>query len=324
MKKAVLISVLTLTLGWWIGTAQVLAADAAMVVDLSGQAKFEGGAKAGQEVNLMDFLAEGDKLVLAGGAKLILNYFATGQRESVSGPGGVTIGASASKAGAGVKIETSAAAAPPPQSVIDAGAHHAGTVALRGVKPPPGAKQPPAKGVLAIRRDRFLAECVGPNKMAPLGLYLTASASTKPFFAWQAVAGAQAYSFKLMDSQGKKVFESVVDKNSLAYNGPELTPGDRYRWTAAALTGRKEIANGGGEFWVLPAAKLNSRAQEEEKIKKEYGLNSTEGQIGLAMLYQKYEMYDDAAAVMRALLQKHPQNKQMAMQLSLLDPSVRK
>ena len=57
--------------------------DAAMVVDLSGTSVYESGSEKGNQVALMDFLAKGDVIRLEEGARLVLNYFASGLREEI-------------------------------------------------------------------------------------------------------------------------------------------------------------------------------------------------------------------------------------------------
>jgi hypothetical protein len=90
----------------WIGffvclTTSVMssaAEDVAMVMDiLHGKAFYQSGTKKGKEVVLVDFLTEGDKIKLEAKMTLILNYFASGTQEELTGPGTIIVGKTSSK-----------------------------------------------------------------------------------------------------------------------------------------------------------------------------------------------------------------------------------
>lgn len=301
------------------GTGASLAADAAMVVDQAGaEAKYEGGAKAGTPVNLMDFLSEGDQIILTTGSSLVLNYFASGQREKISGPGRLTVKATASEPGAGLKVETSKAAAPPPETIVTAGSQQAGSVALRSSRDA-GQKVTPTAGNMAKRRDQYLAQFKGANKVMPMSLFQTAVLPGKPVLSWKPVPGAAQYLVRVITPS--RAWDAATDQTSLTYAGPDLVPGSKYTWTVVARSGAGDLASGGGEFWVLSSGKIQEVSQAEAKIRKTSVPDSPEVQIGLVMLCEKYELYDEATAILRTLTQKYPRNQEMVKQLKMVDPS---
>ncbi|MBF0529143.1 MAG: hypothetical protein HQK55_07715 [Deltaproteobacteria bacterium] len=307
------------------GAGLGLAADAAMVVDQSGpEAKYDVGPKTGTPVNLMDFLSDGDRIDLPSGGRLVLNYFSSGKREDITGAGKLTVSQAASQAGPGIKVISSQAASPPPQSVVDDGAQKAGMVAFRSSSlksstQKGGAK--PAGGKLDHRLNEFQTQTQSPSQIAPATLFQTAILPGKPVFSWKPVNDATKYTVKVY-AGANSLWESETDRTPMTYAGPQLNPGTKYKWTITALNGSKEIARGGSEFWVLSADKAKEKADTEARIRKTSLPDSPEVQIGQVMLYQKYELYDEAAVILQGLVKKYPKNQQMAKQLKLLSPGL--
>jgi hypothetical protein len=324
MKKGlaiVLMAVVFISLG---GVGSVWAADAAMVVEiLRGEAQYGGGAKEGQGVQLMDFLSSGDVITLLPDTVIVLNYLDSGNREQVTGPGRITVGPTASEAQEGATIESSKAAFTPPPSLISSpGGGQFGAVTLRGTGIASTQTTRPAMvDPMKQRLDQYKIDCIGPDKVAVLNLYQTASLSRRPVFKWAAAPGARNYIFTLFDSSGQKLMEEFPIANQFEVPAPGLVAGTRYRWSIQAMAGDKEIASSWSEFWVLTDEQKQKVEADEKKIKAGGG-DSTEQQIALTYMYQFNKLYDLAAEAMRGLASKYPKNENIAGKLAKLDPTA--
>ncbi len=324
MKKGlatVLMAVFFCGLG---GLGSVWAGDAAMVVEIvRGEAQYGGGAKEGQGVQLMDFLSSGDVVTLLPDTVIVLNYLDSGNREQVAGPGRITVGPTSSEAQDGASIESSQAVFTPPPSLISTpGAGQFGAVTLRGggTSGPRTARVPMADP-MQQRLAQYKTDCVGPDKVAVLNLYHTASLSRRPVFQWAAVPGARNYIFTLFDSSGQKLMEEFPITNRFEVPEPGLVAGTRYRWSIQAMAGNREIASSWSEFWVLTDGQREKVEADEAEIKSKGG-DSTETRIALTFLYQSNKLYDMAADTMRGLAAKYPKNENIVEKLAKLDPAA--
>jgi len=295
MRKQAVFFVLVI-LFCWTGLASADNQDAAMVVDLTGgKAVFESGVNKGQEVMLMDFLVEGEKVRLEQGATIVLNYFASGSREKITGPGVIVVGLQSSRKMGQINISSNKVDYIPPQSVVGGrDAQHLGVVVFRDV------------------------DISGKKKVMPMTMANTAVRNTHFTFEWQAFEGADRYKILLYDNQGKLVDQAETSKTSITYSEPKIPRGREFQWTVQALAGEKVLAEGVGRFFLLTMPSLSQLAHTESYIKNHYPGESTEAKIALALLYKKYQLNDDAREILVELKKENPGNKNIAHQLASL------
>lgn len=324
MNKLILAIMVVSILTWSPAVGIAKAEDAAMVLDLDGgRADYMSGSRSGRPVEIMDFLSAGEQIKIDSKTTLILNYFSSGKREVLTGPGGFVVGEKHSKPESGLKVKSSNAAFTPARAVIDESkAQHAGTVAMRSLKKSDPFRKAPGKSKLEIRREMYWIGITGPAKVAPLNHFRTAVTGKASVFKWKPVEGGQAYVLKVFDANGAGILEWVTNETRYEYDGPPLNPGGRYKWTITALAGRGEIASGGSDFWVLSEERLRHLADMEKKIRQAPGSTPGEISLSLAMLYKKMGLYDAAARELRVLVDNKPKNEKIKRQLILVDPSV--
>ncbi len=325
MNKIFLTLLIVTAFVWTIQAGHVRAEDAAMVVDVQGTARYESGSGSDRKVALMDFLAEGDRLNLEAGCTLILNYFSSGNREILTGPGLLTVGLSASTVETSLKMETTKLAFQPKAAVLSQeDGQQAGAIVLRSANAP--TVRPSMKTVswdnLKDRKAVYLSECIGSGKIAPDSLFLTAVSGLRPQMRWKPVEGAQEYEIRVLDDQGRSMVETSTKENAYAYAGADLIRGRRYKWSVTALAGDRTIAQGGGEFRVLSESQLKSLSAAEKDISKVSGRDTVESRVSITLLYQEYQLYDEAAAAVNNLLRDYPDNVNLARRLDLLAPGV--
>ena len=271
------------------------AEDAAMVVDATGRpAIYDSGDRKDQSLMLMDFLALGDRIRLGADTRLVLNYFASGTREEIQGPGVIVIGqASSQKTGAKVVQSDKVDYIPPQSTVTGDDIQRAGVVALR---------------------DTQQAEQV----VFPLGSDLTAVRDTPHLLRWRQVPGANRYQLTLTETNGQVLFETLTDHTDYCLQRSDLGRGVELRWKVNALDGAQVLARGGGRFYLLRPADLSQVDQVEKYIKDSFDDNSTEAKIALAMLYKKYQLNDDARSLLLDLRKDHPRNTNIIRQIKEL------
>ncbi|MFH1090150.1 MAG: hypothetical protein V1742_01135 [Pseudomonadota bacterium] len=281
----------------WAGLTSAANQDAAMVVDLQGgKAVFESGDKKGQEVMLMDFLVQDEQLRLEDGVTIVLNYFASGSREKISGPGVIVVGLQSSRKIGQVQISANKVDYIPPQSVVGGrDAQHLGVVVFRDV------------------------DLTGKKIVMPLTMNNTAVRNTIFIFEWQAFKDADKYKIFLYDDQDQPVDQGVTTKTSINYNEPKLVRGREYKWKLQALAGENVLSEGGGRFFLLPMSSLSQLAHTESYIKNHYPGDSTEAKIAKAMVYKKYQLNDDARQILVELKKDNPGNKNITQQLVSLN-----
>lgn len=293
MKKTAMILLACAALVWLAGP--VLAEDAAMVVDVKhGGAVYESGEKKGREVMLMDFLAEGDRIKLGPQTTIVLNYFASGLREEISGPGVITAGLKASQKDGGANVKTAKVDYIPPQTAArTSDVQHAGVVALRDTK--------------AKTKKIFL-----------LALSDSAARSLPLRFRWAPVSGAKKYSLVLTDVLDTIIFKTETDQVEASFQKDGLVLGEEYWWKVRAMSESEVIAKGIGQFHVLTLEDLARLERSERDIKERFSQDSTESRIALAMLYQNYRLNNEAKVILLGLRRKHPRNSNIIRQLKML------
>jgi hypothetical protein len=292
--KSLVIAVLLLAGLLTASTSALAVGNAAMVVDQTGgSAWYRSGDREGKSVELMDFLLAGEKLELGAGATLVLNYFASGRREEVRGPGTITVGPSASGGLEGVRIQVTTLD-PLLKDVVASSSQHFGTVALRNLSGP-------TDGLVL---DRLCNTAIRPG---PVHL------------GWGEVSGAKTYHVTIESARKGKLKEWDAAVPGIDMAGDFLVYGESYTWTVTALAGARTIATGQGRFRVISQEKLTNVEAVERYIFKALPKGSTEALVALAQLYQKYELNDEARAILLKLEREHPDNPNIKEQLSVLE-----
>ena len=277
-------TVLCVALVVCIGFASVaMAEDAAMVVEVqSGQAMYDSGDKKGSEVALMDFLSPSDRIKLNKGTLLILNYFSSGAREEIQGPGVITVGENKSKAD-GATVKSDKVDYLPKTAMTEGGGEHMGAVVLRD-----------AGG--------------GSGAVLPIGLTETAVRSLPLKFQWIRVPGADSYALSITDSKGSGIVSEKIKATYFEVDDVKFEKGVEYSWTVEAFSGSDLIGEGGGSFYLLPDEQVQHVTVSEKYIQSTYPEDSMESRVALAMLYKKYQLNDEARVVLLELRKKQPQN----------------
>ena len=295
--KVIAVILLCLPLFMPVSSAYGQSEDAAMVVDMSGAATYENGAHKDNPVALMDFLAKGDVIKLENGATLVLNYFASGQREEISGPGQITVGVDQSRKDQKVEVKSNKVEfVPPPAQVQIADAQHSGVVALRS---PPS----PVPSLLETN--------LNPNKTALRGLPITLT--------WQPQPGVSRYEVVVADILEDVVLKTETDTSNYLLDKPTLRPGEEYVWKAQDADAPELSLEGQAHFYLLSKEQLSELNHTENYIRKTYKEGSTESLIALAALYMKYELNEEARNVLDQLLKNHPGNRNVNWYLKNLD-----
>ena len=271
------------------------AEDAAMVVDMGGSINYENGPNKGNQVALMDFLALGDVIHLKKGATLILNYFASGQREEINGPGQITVGLNRSKRKEDVTVKSEKVEFVPPKALVQsADSQHMGVIALRSPSP----------------MGRSLTASLSPNQTALRGLPLALS--------WDPQPGVSRYEVVVADILEDVVYKTETDGTQCLVEKTELKPGEEYIWKAQDADAPDLGLAGQARFYLLNPEQLAELSHTENYIKKTYKEGTAEYLIALAMLYKKYELNSEARTVLEALLRGNPGNRNIRQQVQSL------
>jgi hypothetical protein len=281
------------------GPVSAAAEDAAMVVDIQGTPAFyTDGEERTREVGLMDFLTPGDRIMLDAQTVLILNYFASGIREIISGPGVVTIGKESSRETGGAKIEASKVDYIPPPTEVESGDdQHMGAFALRS-------PAPPLPEISLLGHDR------------------TAVRSTPVKLGWLPVKGADKYRLTVSVRGGAKVFETDTQDLFFILEN-RLKPGREYIWRVIALAGEKALAGNVARFRLLDLSSLTRLIILEQNIEANTPRNSDEAKISKAMLYKKYGLNDEAGGLLSDLKDRYPGNEGIGRELKELANNYR-
>jgi hypothetical protein len=98
----------------------------------------------------------------------------------------------------------------------------------------------------------------------------------------------------------------------------DLTRGEQYWWMILAMAKGRILAKGEGQFLIMTQENEANVSKAEVIIEKAYPEDSAESLISLGLLYQSYELYDDAVNVVKKLNQRYPQNKNIESWLKSL------
>ena len=290
LTKAVIVFFLMFT-----AIAISFAQDTAMVIDLKqGKAFFETGSRKGQAVMLLDFPEPGSRIRLEANAVLVLNYFASGIREEITGPGKFRIGKDFSKKLSGVKISKSETDYLPPEAMLKK-------------------EDVQQVGADVLRREEGEIAVFVPADMA-------FRSSSRISFRWQSVKGAENYVLRIYHmTEDTPCFETKVSEPRFVYGKPGLKAGGVYKWRVSALANGKDF-EGEDSFSILDKKTLNKVIRAEKKIRTECPDASDEMLTRLAMIYRFYDLNSDAADMLRKLLRRHPQNQNIRRWLRMSDP----
>ena len=262
------------------------AEDVAMVMDiLHGKAFYQAGNKKGKEVVLVDFLAEGDKIKLESKTTLILNYFASGTKEELTGPGTVTVGKDFSQT--------------------------EGKVGVKRDKPDyvPSKLQVSKADLQQFGASQVRRYEMKDGEVMLLSLKDSNTRSTQPVFRWQPVEKAETYWLVVSDVHNTRYLNVETKETTLTYPKSGLIQGKDYEWIVLAIAKGRIIATGEGGFSILTEASLKELGQDEQAIKQLYPEKTAGRLISLAILYQNYRLFDDAVAILRELRQQYPENE---------------
>ncbi|MFH1139422.1 MAG: hypothetical protein V1816_25340 [Pseudomonadota bacterium] len=324
-----------------LGTGPAWAEDAAMVVDVAGPPPvYEKGARRGRQVILMDFLECGDQVNLETGATLVLNYFSSGAREEIKGPGRIEIGAQGSRETNRISISSSKVDYIPPLAELKVFDDQPADLAVLAERKPgsrPGSlEEEPTTEAAVLTRGLRLPPSDGASQQPAAGpvpspsgapsveVHITKLCNTavrgEPIeFAWQPLEGATKYELTLRDSSGQISWEGSTSGLTHTMSGVNLPLGEEFTWEVRAFSKNKMLAEGQANFHTLTRDLLSQVAYTETYIRKNYSPESTESRIALAMLYKKYKLNDDAKAILTVLAEKFPDNENVRLQLLWLE-----
>ena len=285
---------------WMCLAGSATAEDAAMVVDLKGdQLSYVGGDLAGQGIVLMDFLAAGDRVEIKAGTTVVLNYFASGVREEISGPAVVTIGTEGSRKEGEGAIKSEKVAYLPPQSQTTKGdSGHVGATVMKS------SDSSHVGSILLRSTGREMSDEVA---IAPSSLSSTAVRNAPLIFRWQPVNGAEKYQIAVKVGQ-EEILKTSTDKTAYTFEKSGIPRGVEISWSVEALAGDKVIGRGAAKFYLVALPKLQEIADSEQAMAKEFPGESIEGLIARVMMYKQYELNEEARELLLKLREKYPRN----------------
>ena len=248
--------------------APAAAGAGAMVTDAQGQAAVEGGAR----LAVLAEVAPGSRLRLAGGARLVLLFLASGDEFALKGPGRFEVGAAEVRAVEGATPQKRAL----PVAALQAPRVRAGEV---------------AQATLVMRSIQV---DIAPEPIEP---HRTRVFTTRPSFRWSSVPETTGYRFVLIDRGGETVFESELPATELVL--PEslvLEEGADYSWSIEALPPGKRRRLATGEFAVIDAEQRAAIERLRPGAKSSFA-----DRVAFALLLEQVEAHDAARAEWRRL-----------------------
>jgi len=272
----------------WMQGSECLArheSDVAIVMNLKGKATFNTGNKQDRAVELADCLYAGDRIDLAPDAELVLIFSAGGTREEIQGPGVIHIGETGSSTeDPTASIRRSDLDYLPDDAVVDLGLRYAAT---------------PLRGGADLR----------PDAVRLLSLCETKTRHVSPEFRWREVDGVDGYRITLFDANDEQILQTTTNAPVFRLPRKVLERGATYCWVVAALAGDETGAAGAACFSVLSSQQLKHLERPEKKIKTKFPESHPEGWMALALLYQKFELFDETADVLNKAAEKFPENE---------------
>ncbi|MFH1092278.1 MAG: hypothetical protein V1742_11995, partial [Pseudomonadota bacterium] len=249
--------------------------------------EYRSGLKMGQPVLPLDFLAQGDRINLPANSTLILNYFASGVREQLAGPGTITIGENGSRLDGAADMKTSETVFRPPDVILSQfESLHIGAIALKSASSTP--------------QLNIFTNPLKPDK--------TAVVSLNPVFSWKRLPAADKYRLRVSEAKGVLKLDVTVNADRYQHQSAFLDPGQEYSWTVEALEAKPPVTVQ-GSFRVLSLDQVKDLQEKESRIKTAYGPDSTETLVSLALLYKSFGLEAETANILKMIQQRR--NKKM-------------
>lgn len=152
------------------------------------------------------------------------------------------------------------------------------------------------------------------DKNAPVLAFPTHTAvrSNRPTLRWKPVLGAQEYRLKVVDKDGKPVFDDSVGKRTrMTLPMGVIQPGQIYVWGVEATINDRRHLSLPAAFWALSADSLREVAEAERLYP-----NSA---LVRASVYEAHGLYDEALAQIERLKKSNPKNLRIQQMLDRLN-----
>lgn len=248
----------------------------AIITDLTGKASIQGAA-AKRDLTILSAIDAGTRLVLDGGARVVVLYTGSGDEYAFAGPALIEFrdGAPEALSGTQPQKRTSAVAKSTDIRIKTAYTMQAGYV-MRGV---------PATIKL----------------LSPAG---SKTLEVSPEFRWQDVQPGVTYQFDLTDETGKSLYEAQVEGAALKLPASvQLREGAGYTWQVSMrlADGRRYLS--AGDF-SLAAAELRARV---ETLRPATDAPVSE-RVAYAAWLEQEELKDEARKYWRALAAERPED----------------
>lgn len=308
MKKTILIAAVLLVLAAALPGMRAWAADdyAAMILDVTPDAVFREEGENWPAVQAMDFLYPGDNIQVSENATLVLNYFASGTREELTGPGTLRVGLEGSEILTGLSLDKETLDYLPEKAELDkAHSQNFGSVAMRRGNTRDNRSQ--AKGLLLNK----LNTAVRPGDQT---------------FSWKPVSGASFYRVEIRDYKERVVASYDTDQTSLTVPAGLFAPKISYSWTVTAVEKGKAMDRSKGDFQLIKEQALEKVEKTEQTIFHRFQDTSSDVEelISLALLYEAHGLRDEAAQKLVLALERDPNNTAIKSRLKALNPNLAK
>lgn len=275
-------------IAWVAVPSPVLAEPVAMVTDIEGGNSVTGMGES-TELTLLAELEPGGSVELAGGARLVIVYYESGNEFIFEGPASIKIGPAAP--------EVLSGNSPEEHHILLAGAdgeiiiHPAGmvqaSIVMRG-----------AQDEVDIKLENLVD---------------TKILDARPLFRWQPLPGASTYHFEIINDSGDSLAETDVTATELPL--PEavtLEVGITYTWEVATRTPDGILHSSWGDFYL--ATDAERALVEQMRPPRDAPFSS---RVMFAVVLQQLELRDEAVNHWKTLLVERsddPKLQQMANQ----------
>lgn len=225
-------------------------------------------AKGSHQAALAEALPAGSRLMIAKGAKASFLFCPQSLVADATGPTEVSLSGSA----------------------LEAKTSQLVTRKIAGCKLPPTANAGDRIGGVSLRGDN------------PMVLHSPANASVLAdhvVFQWMKVEGADQYRVTVK-SDSNLLWETETKSNELAYSGPALTAGQRYRWSVTALQGEEVLSSASAWMKVLRTDEQQTLTQAERDWPN---ADDPSRPLAMAFVYEQLDMPDAALEQYRSVQQ---------------------
>ena len=279
VQRAIIATLLAASL---LAATSAFAQPVAMVTDLQGRAAIvqDTGRR---ELTILTEIAEGARVDVDGGARLILVYLKAGDEYAISGPAQIRLAALAPDGISGAKPIKRG-------NPLDKGGKE---IRIR----PVGVTQ----GAVVMRSGRPAA------RIKLLTLSGTKTLDARPEFRWESAERVASYRLTLVDEVGRTLLEQDVAGNS--FTVPEnigLREGAIYSWEISArlADGRRYVST--GDFGLAPA----QLRQEVEALRP--GSDAPVSQrIAFAAWLESVDLRDEARKYWKAAAVERPEDSRL-------------